>query len=198
MKDRRYANRGQGLEEFARFANAMYRKRGVAVIEKIPTEFIPLRDRNGNVASVKVEHKSVVDFIGRLGPFPIAIEAKHTGTDSIRLDRVARHQAEYMDAFTSAPGTIGIVLLSFGLRRFFAVPWAFWRDALQIRAVRGDRAAQVTSEHHGQSWDIPHKASLRADDLSPFWEVSGHDRTYGLHYLENAMRYVSATEKTGN
>jgi recombination protein U len=188
MKDKRFANRGLQLEEFVRFANRMYAKRGFAVIEKLPTEFLPIRDRRGNVASVKVEHKSKVDFIGRLRNIPIAIEAKHTKDASIRFDRVEQHQALYMDAFTAEPGTIGLVLISFGLQRFFAVPWQFWRDAMIARGA--DRAACVTSEHFGVSWDIPHKMSVRADELDPVWEVCGTHRTFGLHYLENAERWI--------
>lgn len=44
MKNRSYANRGQGLEMYMRYANEQYRRKKIASIEKLPTEFIPLRD----------------------------------------------------------------------------------------------------------------------------------------------------------
>ena len=190
-KDSRYANRGQTFEEFIRFANGRYAQKKMALIEKLPTEFIPLRDGSGKMHGVKVEHKSKVDFIGRYKNYPIAIEAKNTNTDTIRFDRVEPHQAEYMDAFTAQPGTIGIVLVSFNLKRIFAIPWTFWSQAYEIRVRRGDRAARVTAKGFGQSWDIPCKFSIRVDEIDPSWEIPNHDLTFGLHYLRDAEDYIT-------
>lgn len=195
MKDRRYANRGQPFEEFIRFANEIYARKKIAMIEKLPTEFIPLRDRTGQVSGVKVERKSKVDFLGRYKNIPIAIEAKHTNSDTIRFDAVEFHQAAYMNSFTEQPGTIGIVLISFGLKRIFAVPWAFWGPAYEIRARRHDRTARVTISAHGVEWEVPRKFSVRADELDPSWEVPNHNTTYGLHYLARADQYITQPQK---
>lgn len=191
MKDRRMANRGQPFEEFLRFANDRYRQRKIAVIEKLPTEFIPLRDRTGKIHSVKVEHKSKVDFIGRYKHYPIAIEAKNSNDPTIRWDRVEEHQADYMDEFTEQPGTIGLVLVSFNLKRFFAIPWAFWKAAYDARVRRGDRTATVTVEAFGQTWEVPKKNSVRIEELNPAWEIPNHDFTFGLHYLAKAEEYIT-------
>lgn len=190
MKDKRYANRGQAFEEFIRFANTRYEHGKIALIEKMPTEFIPIRDRTGKICSAKVEHQSKVDFIGRYKSYPIAIEAKNTNTNTIRFDRVEPHQADYMDAFTAQPGTLGFVLISFSLKRFFAIPWTFWGQAYTERVRRGHRTSAVTVSAFGQTWTAPAKLSLSVDELAPEWEVSGHDLKYGLHYLANAERYI--------
>lgn len=192
MKDRRYANRGQALEEFIRFANSRYEKKNIAIIEKLATEFIPIRDRNGKICSVKVEHKSKVDFIGRYKQYPIAIEAKNSNSDTIRFDRVEPHQADYMDAFTAQPGTIGLVLVSFNLKRFFAIPWTFWQAAYNARVRPGaTRTSPVTVEAFGTTWTIPQKASIREDEIPPEFRVDNHDTTYGLHYLAKAEAYIT-------
>lgn len=197
MKDRSKANRGRPHEEFIKYANERYKQRQVAVIDKRPTEFIPIRNGKGKIVDVKVEDKSTVDFIGRLFSVPIAIEAKHTSTDTIRFDAVEEHQKEYMDLFTEEPGTIGLVVVSFGLNKFFAIPWAFWKAAYEARVAPGPaRKAPVTAEAHGQTWTIPPKASTRADELNPAWEVNGHSTNYGLHYLENALHYITRKPKT--
>ena len=190
MKDRRYANRGAALESFIRYANNCYAKKKVAIIDKLPTEFIPLRNGYGQIYSAKVENKSKVDFIGRYKEHPIAIEAKHTTNEAIRFDRIEPHQADYMDAFTEAPGTIGLVLISFHFDRFFAIPWTFWGAAYDLRVRRGDKTTPKTIYAHGEEWTIPRKFSARIEDLSPTWEVSGNDGAYGLHYLENAEKYI--------
>lgn len=197
MKDRSRANRGQPHEEFIKYANARYKLLKKAVLNKQATEFIPIRNEKGKIVNVKVEEKATVDFIGRLFNIPIAVEAKHTSSATIRFDAVEEHQKEYMDAFTEEPGTIGIVVVSFGLNRFFAIPWAFWKAAYEARVAPGPaRKAPVTVEAFGQTWTIPPKASARVEDLNPEWEVSGHDATYGLHYLANAIHYRTPKHKT--
>lgn len=194
MKDRRYANRGQPLEEFVRFANDRYAKKKVAIIEKLPTEWIPLRNARGNICGAKVEHQSKVDFIGRYGNIPTAMETKNSNEDAIRFDEVQPHQADYMDAFTEEPGTIGLVLVSFNLKRFFVIPWAFWSMAYEYRVRRRDRTTPVTVSAFGQTWTIPPKFSVRVDELNPEWEIPNHDYTYGLHYLQPAKKYITRKE----
>lgn len=195
MKDRRYANRGAPFEEFIRFANDRYAQKKVAMIQKVPTEFIPIRNASGKVCSVKVEHKSTVDFLGRYKQHPIAIEAKNTNTDSIRWDAVQEHQAIYMEEFTEQPGTIGIVLVSFNLKRYFAIPWAFWKAAYNERVRRNRRTTTVTVSAFGTTWDIPKKNSVRIDELHPAWEIPAHDFTYGLDYLKKAEQYITPNQQ---
>lgn len=190
MKDRRYANRGRALEDFIRYANTRYEQRQVACIQKLATEFIPLRDGRGKIYNVKVEHKSTVDFIGRYKQYPIAIEAKNSNEDSIRFDAVQPHQADYMDKFTAQPGTIGFVLVSFNLKRFFAIPWAFWGAAYNLRVRQDNRKTIALICEFDQEWNIPTKKSVRMEELNPEWEIPGNDPKYGLNYLKNAEKYV--------
>lgn len=189
-KDRSKANRGQQLEALIRLANDRYIVKKLAVIDKQATEFIPLRDRTGKIFSAKVEHKATVDFLGRYKHYPIAIEAKNTNTDCIRFDAVQPHQAEYMDLFTEEPGTIGLVVLCFSHKRFFAVPWKFWQAAYEWRVQKKDREKEVIVIAHGQTWVIPKKFSVKADELNPEWELPDFDTTYGLHYLQKADQYI--------
>lgn len=192
MKDRSRANRGQPLEEFIKFANERYRKKKIAHIEKQCTEFIPLRDRTGRIVSCKVEHQATFDFLGRYKSYPIAIEAKNTNDDSIRWDRIEVNQADDMDSFTQEPVTIGLVVVSFSLRRFFVIPWAFWHAAYNARVRPGaSRAKPVTVTAHGQTWTIPPKFSVRADELLPEWEIPNHDYDFGLHYLAQVEKYIT-------
>ena len=190
MKDRRYANRGKVFEDLIRIANARYEEQGTAIIEKMPTEFIPLRNGYGKVCGVKVEHKSTVDFIGRYKQYPIAIEAKNTNSGAIRFDEVQLHQAYFMDIWTRQPGTIGMVLVSFNLDEFFAVPWAFWGAAYDLRVREGNSRASARVSAFGEEWDIPKKKSLRIEDMNIRWRVTGKHRGFALDYLINAEKYV--------
>ena len=144
MKNRSYANRGQALENLLKFANDRYRQKGVAFIKKQSTEFIPLRDRTGKVVNCKVEEKATFDFLGRYKQYPIAIEAKNSTEDSIRWDRIEENQADDMDDFTQ-PGTIGLVLVCFDHKRYFAIPGVFWQAAYNARVRPGaSRTTPVT------------------------------------------------------
>ena len=191
MTNSSYANRGEDFETFIRFANDLYKMRKVAVISKQATEFIPIRDRRGKICGAKVEEKATVDFLGRYKQYPIAIEAKKTSTDSIRWDAVQSHQADFMDDFTSCPGTIGMVVVSFGMKRFYAIPWVFWQQAYNARVRPGrTRTTRVEVKAFGQTWTIPNKFSVRMDELNPEWEIPDYNPQYGLHYLMKAEQYI--------
>lgn len=188
--NRSCANRGQALEEFLKFANDRYRRKKLAHIEKQCTEFIPIRNRAGKIVDCKVEHKATFDFLGRYKNHPIAIEAKTSNEPSIRWDQVEENQADDMDSFTAEPGTIGLVVVSFSLKRYFAIPWVFWQAAYNAR-VRpgGSRTKPVTVTAYGQTWTIPPKNSVRLDEIPPAFEIPVGGE-YGLDYLKNAERYV--------
>lgn len=190
MKDRRYASRGRTFEDFIIYANMAYRADDTAIIEKQYVEMLPIRNSQGKVVSCKVGFKSTVDYLGRFGRRPIAIEAKHTQNDAMRYHAVEDHQARFLKDFSKDGYGISIVLISFNLERFFAIPAVFWttaRDAWTIARMKGKRKAdQITITHNGQTWTTNGMASVKPDELLPQWEVFPN-RKYGLHYL-NAIQ----------
>lgn len=199
MKDFRYAHRGTTFEEFIKWANKRYQAAGDAVICKIPTEILPIRDGRGRIVSAKICEKSTVDFIGKVGNRPIAIEAKHTSTDSIRWDAVQDHQSSFLSDFYTDVDTIAIVLVSFNLERFYAVPWDCWklgRDAWKEAQMKNQKKAVVweyINKDKETIWTTNGKASLKASDLLPEWEVFMDNRV-GLNYLAKYLNRKN-TEK---
>lgn len=119
-----FANRGRDFEDFVIQVNDLYTRSGKAVVYKVPTEFLPIRDSTGQIKSCKVEHKSCVDFLGRYNGTPVAVEAKQTHTGRIDFDAVQPHQAAFLDAWTTDKA-VGMILVSFNLRRFFAASSPF-------------------------------------------------------------------------
>ena len=194
MRDFRMANKGQTLEQFIRFANDRYRQTGDAVVTKIPTEFLPIRNAYGQVVSCKVEEKSSVDFIGRVGSVPLAAEAKETNQDSIRFDRVEDHQAAFLDAYGGQGEAVCLVVIAYSLTSFYSIPWAFWkagRDAWKEAQQLGKRKAErITVTHAGQTWTTTGKASVKESELLPEWRVYTGGR-YGLDYLR---RYIDGSD----
>ena len=171
--DRSRANRGKPFEDLLLFVHESYQQRGRAVVHKVPTEFIPLRDHTGKVCGVKVERKSCVDYLGRYGPTAVAVEAKHTEDDRIRWDRVEDHQADFMDDFCIQPQAVGIVIVSFSLRRFFAVPWEAWKAGRQAWSAAAPRTRPKPTkvDSGGLLWTPPTRASVAAEELPPEWEI---------------------------
>lgn len=187
-----YGNRGMQFEEFIEYANQRYRNAGIAVVVKQPTPFIPIRNRNGQVVSCKVEQKATVDFMGRYRDIPVAIEAKHTKSNRIRFDEVKDHQAQFLNDFVRDGKGFGAVLVSFNLDRFFLVPWFFWQSARDMWIKnRGEKANVIDC---GMSWTTPGKASVSADELLPEWEVKPNNK-YGLAYLSKIDTYINAYVK---
>lgn len=195
-RDFRMANKGQTLEQFIRFANEQYRKTGEAVVTKIPTEFLPIRNAYGQVVNCKVAGKASVDFIGRVRTYPLAAEAKETKEDMIRFDRVEDHQADFLDAFTEHQQGIGIVVVAFNMERFYAVPWQCWREGRDAwkaaQRARKRKAEQRTINYHGQEWTTPGRAGVKECELLPEWKIEVGGR-YGLDYLRHYIKRGTMT-----
>ena len=68
------------------------------------------------------------DYGGTMkGGRSIYFEAKHTDDDHIEQRRLTAEQADDLEAHHKL-GAITFVLVSFGLRAFYRVPWPVWRD----------------------------------------------------------------------
>jgi recombination protein U len=180
LKDFSKANRGRDFEELLNLAHSRYQADGMAVVHKIPTEFLPLRNGSGRVVSCKVEHKSCVDYLGRYKDIPVAVEAKHTKAKRIAYDAVQDHQAEFLDDWIGKTGAVGIVVVSFNMDRFFAIPWEFWRLPRQEWNKGVKAKFQIGSV--GFNWTSNGMASVSPDELLPEWEIKQEGR-FVLPYL---------------
>lgn len=121
-----YANRGQELEQLLKIQNDQYTRKGIALIHKVPTEWIPLRDcNNGKIVSAKVENQAAVDFLGVYQGIPIAFDAKHTKEKRISWSRLEPHQWEFLQKWEKCGG-IAFVLVGWDMKRFFVIPISEW------------------------------------------------------------------------
>lgn len=181
MKDHTRANRGKPFEDFLKFVHQRYQQQGIACVHKVPTEFIPLRDSHGRIANCKVEEKSCVDYLGRYKGTPVAIEAKHTEGNRLSYSEVQPHQAAYLDDWIIDQNAVALVVISFGLRRFFAVPWQFFRGPRN--AWQNGKKVKIEVTRYGTTWISNGMASVSPDELHPDWEIKPGGVS-GLPYLE--------------
>ena len=120
-----YANRGQALEELIKLQNNKYARQGIAVITKIPTEWIPIRNHTGKIVTAKVENKATVDFLGAYKGVPIAFDAKHTKEKRISWKRLESHQWEFLLQWEKCGG-IAFILVGWDMKQFFVIPISEW------------------------------------------------------------------------
>lgn len=106
-----HANRGRDLEEWIEYANAQYRARGVAVIQKVATPTKVLPGRRGELKVVR--SKSTVDFVGVYQGRGIAFDAKSTHLTRFPLVLVHDHQYEFLREWADAGG-VAFLLVQHG------------------------------------------------------------------------------------
>jgi recombination protein U len=88
------SNRGKHLEIWIENKNEMYRKRNIALITKIPTEFKFIDNR------FFPAKKSIVDFLGIAQGMPIAYDTKSTkNKTAFPLKNIHDHQEQFLEEF---------------------------------------------------------------------------------------------------
>lgn len=152
MKIRQQANRGRALEELIIMANRQYRTQHLAVIHKVPTAWIPLRNGQGRIISAKVEEKAAVDFLGTYRGRPLAFDAKHCSGERIRWDRLETHQDQFLEDW-AGNGGIGFILVGFRMERFFVIPWTTWREGM-LRWQEKQGPASISVKQMQPSWEV--------------------------------------------
>lgn len=149
-------NRAAGalFEETILRACKHYWLSGQAAIDKTPEPMQPIRDLGGGRFVAHYAKKAQPDFQGNLhGGRAVCFEAKHTDSDRIRQEAVTSEQADVLDV-KEALGAICFVLVSFGFREFYRVPWAVWRD---MRAHFGHK---YMTPGEGEKYRLPPTGGL--------------------------------------
>lgn len=120
---------GDLFEQMIDSACLWYGEQGIAVIEKTPEPMRPISkpNRAGQFKACFTK-QAQPDYKGTLcGGRTIVMEAKHTDHDRIAFDRVSEEQQRELEAYHSM-GAVAVVLISFGMQRFYCIPWTAWRD----------------------------------------------------------------------
>lgn len=124
-------NRASGLywEQIISNACICYQKKGMAEISKTPepTRILRKPDSKGRFLACFTK-KAQPDYKGTLkGGDAIVFEAKHTDSDRMRRSVVSDEQGRQLDNHFKL-GARCYVLISFGLNKFYFVPWQVFRD----------------------------------------------------------------------
>ena len=188
-RDKSKANRGRSFEELINMANRDYQEEGVAVIHKVPTEFLPIRGKDGKVNGCKVTQKSCVDYLGHYKGIAVAIEAKSVKGNTISFMEVQDHQAAFLDDWmSSGQGQKAYILVSFGMEHFYRIPWIYWksgRDAWHLHRQTGEKTYRFDLDHGVWRKTKPSTASLKQEDIPGVFRVR-YDYIHGwFPYLQD-------------
>lgn len=110
------SNRGMELETLLNVTNDVYRNRGMAVVEKVPTPVKVTKSKGSIILKGFFEAKSTVDYYGVYNGRPLQFEAKQTKEmHRFPLDNIHPHQVEYMRGCLNQ-GAVTFVVLEFTAR----------------------------------------------------------------------------------
>lgn len=105
--------RGSTLEELINITNELYREKGLALVQKIPTPITPVKidKENGNISLAYFEKDSTVDYIGIVQGVPVCFDAKECSVDKFSLRNIHEHQIKFMDDFEKQNGISFLIVM---------------------------------------------------------------------------------------
>lgn len=136
MKNYKMANKGKGFELEVEMANEQYRRKGIALIQKISTPWVVLR-RGKQIVSAFPEGKSTLDFRGTVSPgTSISFDCKETIEEKgLPLKNILDHQIEYMRAALKVGEVSFILCYMAALDKRYFIPgnivigsWDRWKE----------------------------------------------------------------------
>lgn len=134
-------HKGDTFERIINMANTTYKRKGIALVQKIPTPMKPIR-RGKQIISAYYEEKSTLDFIGVYKGIPIAFDAKETKEENrLPLNNVQDHQIEFMKEWDKHGG-IAFLLINFTkLDETYRLDWStlkkYWEKYQENKGKRG-------------------------------------------------------------
>ena len=124
--------RGSLLEDMLNRTNDCYRRKGLALIQKVPTPITPVEMNNKKqITLAYFEQKSTVDYIGAVQGIPVCFDAKESAVDTVPLQNIHEHQIEFMNDFERQGGIAFIILMYTGRDEIYYLPMqdinVFWQ-----------------------------------------------------------------------
>lgn len=117
--------RGSSFEEMINMTNNVYKERGLAIIQKIPTPITPINlDKGKNVITLAYfDQKSTIDYIGAAQGIPICFDAKETKQGRLPLQNIHPHQIEFMEHFQKHGGVAFILVHCADTEEYYFLPF---------------------------------------------------------------------------
>lgn len=134
-------HKGDGFEEIINLANTTYKRKGIALVQKIATPMKPIR-RGKKIVSAYYEEKSTLDYIGIYEGVPIAFDAKETKEETrFPLNNIQLHQIDFMLNWYKHGGIAFLLIYFTKLGTVYRLDWTtldwYWNRYQENRGKRG-------------------------------------------------------------
>ena len=158
--------RGSTLEELVNLTNELYRSKGLALVQKVPTPITPVRfdGETRTISLAYFDQKSTVDYIGAAQGVPICFDAKETARKSFPMINIHKHQIEFMQDFEKQGGAAFLLIHFTHADEYYYLPF-------------GDLMEHYTKMEQGG------RKSIAYVDFKKEWLIQSKSGFY-IHYLE--------------
>lgn len=131
VSGRRNKAAGDFWENMIETACQHYRLKGMAEITKTPEPMRPIKPLGKGKFIAHYVKMAQPDYKGTLaGGRAIVFEAKHTDSDRLLRSVISSEQEKQLNRH-AALGAECFVMVSFGFREYFKIPWGVFRDMKQ-------------------------------------------------------------------
>lgn len=175
-------NTGMAFENCINIVNNFYFSKGLGLIQKQYTPFIPLRDKVGKVIDVKVADKAISDYAGVFGKYAVAFEAKSCSSDKFEFNRLKMHQLETLAYYTRL-GHIAFLFLSFKEEDFYILPYTV------ISGLINKNSESIQWKNVTQP--VGKFKYIKKDDINDFFKLNIKSSGNSLSFLD----YMSAVSR---
>jgi len=165
--------RGSMLEELITLTNDLYREKGLALVQKIPTPIKPIRidQATRTITLAYFEQKSTIDFTGVVQGIPVCFDAKETSLKSFPFSNMHAHQIKFMGDFVIQGGEAFIIVNFKTYDEMYLLPF------------------EILNYH----WEVAQKGgrkSIRYKDFPKDLQIYAQDGAY-VHYLKALQIYLT-------
>ena len=139
--------RGSAFEEMVNRTNELYRDKGLALVQKIPTPITPIEieQKTRHITLAYFDQKSTVDYIGACQGIPICFDAKESAVETFSLQNIHDHQVKFMCDFNEQGGIAFFLIYYKSLDRMYFCPIEDMK-VFTDRAASGGRKSIPISE----------------------------------------------------
>lgn len=165
--------RGSMLEELITLTNDLYREKGLALVQKVPTPIKPIRidQKTRTITLAYFEQKSTVDFIGAVQGIPICFDAKETSLKSFPFSNIHLHQIEFMKDFIKQGGEAFFVIYFKEYDEMYLLPFELLYT-------------------HWEKVKSGGRKSIRYADFPKDLQIHAQDGAF-VHYLKALQTYLA-------
>jgi recombination protein U len=134
-------HKGDAFEEIINISNKVYKRKGIALVQKIATPMKPVR-RGKQIVTAYYEEKSTLDYIGVYESIPIAFDAKETKEETrFPLSNIQDHQIEFMKNWYKHGGITFLLIYFTRLDKVYRLDWItlswYWNQYQENKGKRG-------------------------------------------------------------